>query len=70
MAFQMPSPAARTACTEGNETNYYLLTELSMGGYALESGQQKGFLQTSLSAGAFTARGPLPWAISKEAGHY
>lgn len=74
----MPDPAAFAMCTEGNKTNYYLPKELSMGGYALESGQQKCFLQSilpmqlpaSLSATAFAAQGPLPRAISKEAGHY
>lgn len=63
MALQMPSPGAFTVCTEGNETNYCLLKELSIGGYALESGQQKCFLQTSLSARALAAQGPLPRAI-------
>lgn len=65
-------------CTEGNKTNYYLPKELSMGGYTLESGQQKCFLQSilpmqlpaSLSATAFAAQGPLLQAISEEAGHY
>lgn len=78
MALQMPDSAAFTMCTEGNKTNYYLLKELSMGGYALESGQQKCFLQTvlpmqlpaSLSARAFVAQGLLPRAISEEAGYH
>lgn len=70
MVLYMPNPAVCTVCTEGNKTNYYLLKELTMGGYALEGGQQTCFLQTSLSARAFAARGPLPWAISEEAGCY
>lgn len=78
MALQMPNSAAFTMCTEGNKTNYYLPKELSMGGYALENGQQKCFLQTvlpmqlpaSLFATAFAAQGPLPRAISEEAGRY
>lgn len=78
MALQMPDSAAFTVGSEGNKTNYYLPKELSMGGYALESGQQKCFLQTvlpmqlpaSLSARAFAAQGPLPRAINEEAGHY
>lgn len=70
MAPKCQNPAAFTVCTEGNKTNYHFLEELSMGGYALGSGQQKCFLQTRLSVGAFAARGPLPRAISEEAGHY
>lgn len=62
----MPAPAAFAVCTEANKTNYYLLKELSMDGYTLESGQQKHFLQTSPSA----ARGPLPRAISEETSCY
>lgn len=48
MVLQMPYPAAFAMCTEGNKTNYYFPKELSMGGYALESGQQKCFLQNIL----------------------
>lgn len=70
MSFQMPSHGAFTVCTEGNETNYCLLKELSIGGYTLESGQKKYFLKTSLSVRAFASQGPLPRAISKGASHY
>lgn len=75
MALQMPDSAVFTVCTEGSKTNYYLLKELSLGGYTLESGQQKcSILPTQLpahlSARTFDARGPLPRAISKKAGHY
>lgn len=78
LAFQMPNPAAFTVCTEGNKTNYNLPKELSMGGYALESGQRnascKPFspgsrLRVSLLR-VFAAQGPLPRAISEGAGHY
>ena len=45
----MPDSAAFTVCTEGSKTNYYLLKELSLGGYTLESGQQNcSILSTQL----------------------
>lgn len=51
MALQMPESAAFTVRTKGSKINYYLLKELSLGGYTLESGQQKcSILPTQLPA--------------------
>ena len=76
MALQVPDSAAFAVRTKGSKTNYYLLKELSLGGYTLESGQQKCSILPIAAActsfaKTFDAWGPLPQAISKKAGgHY
>lgn len=62
MVLQIPDSAAFTVSTEGEKTNYYLSKELSMGGYALDSGQQICFLQTILPMQPLASVSPRAFA--------